>query len=240
MNLTTELDDSWSTGSFDKSALWTFYVSTNIIGSILNALLLIAIAGQWRRVTAADVFAGVLSSGCLLMSLPCAIQCLLDLAHGRNRFEYGDTACYLEAFFHVSAIIVQFLGIQFDAVTGYLKLMWDKTLSKRHALAAGGMIWITAEVGTATIGMISDHILMPAGAYCFYAFDSPVILYWFSPIMLTALTSVGAIYVRIFLHIRQYQVARKMARQVITSICDYNLPFIYFLLFSRRCIFSIS
>src|SRR5579864_4914713 len=97
----------WNIGTLDKQGIWTVYILFNALGVIGCLMLVVGIGGmRTRRRTSADVLVANLCLGCIWMSLTCGSQCLVSAVH--RYFWGGDWACSLEAFFHISAILVQF------------------------------------------------------------------------------------------------------------------------------------
>lgn len=207
-----EADDEWQKGSYNRSALWAFYSISNYIGA---ALCFVAIYGLTKilngypakqRHAVQVAYIGLLL-GCLLMSVPCATQCFLNLVRQRNRFEYGMTACKFEAYFHVIAIIDQFWSNLSIAV---IPLVSAYRISKgviregqtrvriSHAIAGVLLIWGMSILGTLVAAFWSRVELQETGAYCFPAFDSWIIRGWFSPSMIIALILQATAYIWIY------------------------------------------
>ena len=201
----TILPDPWNIGYIDiKPIFWFFYVIVNFSGALL-CLLDIYIIFRFKSKNSGEILNCGLLSGCALMSIPCAVQCLLDLAGQRNRFEYGNLACYLEAFFYVSSIMVQFFSICCIGIRNYIVVRYNKDISIFISKLIVCCIWIFAEIGTYFIGNLSFIYLMPAGNYCFYDFSSDVIVWWFIPNMLGALIIIITCYSRIVCLIRHHE-----------------------------------
>src|SRR4029078_3533787 len=109
----TNTTEEWQHGTIRHVPIWVFYSFVNYLGSVLCAILVWTILCSKRRSTdvgtrlhAADVFVIGLCLGCLAMSIPCATQCAINLAGGTEAFQYGQEACVIEAFAHVSAIML--------------------------------------------------------------------------------------------------------------------------------------
>jgi len=109
--------DQWSIGTEYKPAIWGYYIFFNYFGVFLCGTLMFSVFRNPRK-TSVDILIGALCSGCLWMSLTCGSQCLANLVH--NYFYGGDIACKLEAFFHVSAILVQFFSVAAISIRSYL------------------------------------------------------------------------------------------------------------------------
>lgn len=196
--------DPWTKGSpYSKRALWSTYAILNYAGSILCLLILWSFVNGRRKINAHDVFVGCLCLGCILMAWPCAIPCTLNLASGTLTFQYGDLACWFEAYFHVEAIEMQFLGVALIAGHSYFKVVWKwgTQLGIGAAVSVVFAVWILCASSTYLVGRASTYTLMPAGEYCFYAFDSPVIVYQFTPTMLLVLIAIVFFYARIFRYV---------------------------------------
>jgi hypothetical protein len=75
----------------------------------------------------------------------------------------GDTACAVEAFFHVVAIITQFGCLMLNSLRGYYAIHRQIIMSKTKALYSVIAIVSSSVIGTSSIGSISTNYLMPAG-----------------------------------------------------------------------------
>lgn len=190
--------DPWNIGDPTlKNFALGFYVIINYLGVIINTILIWSIA-RARDKSSRDIFIISLSSGCLMMSLPCATQCLFNWISTGQHYQYGSFACYMEAFFHVSAIMVQFLSIMMIAWNNYKLAVKNEIVPTHYAIAIMFVIWMTESLGTVITGTFSEAILMPAGAYCFFDFTSVIIVYWFCPTMLITLFLAAYYYICIF------------------------------------------
>lgn len=191
--------DPWNQGREEwKPGLWATYTTLNYLGSFLCLLVLRSLWVLRERTRPHDVFMACLLLGCLLMGLPCATQCFINRVNDENRFEFGWTACWWEAYFHLAAIQMQFFGVALVAGHHYFSVVWRKSLSVSWAILISLSVFVCCAGGTYAMGTISEVVLMPAGAYCFYTFTSPLIKFWFTPGMLLALVLVCFFYARIF------------------------------------------
>jgi hypothetical protein len=143
----TNMEFDWSGGQplHSKQSLWVIYSLLNVIGSILCSFLIIGIKllqpsssiGIHGRKdvntrTSADIFIASLCIGCILFSLPCVIQCVMNLSKGA--FAYGIIACDIQAFFHIAAILLQFLSIMVGGLRNYLAVVRNYVISERSAI----------------------------------------------------------------------------------------------------------
>ncbi len=76
-------------------------------------------------------------------------------------------ACDLEAFFHVSAIMLQFFSNMLIAWRSYHSVIQQKTLSPTTAFLMSLAAWLFSCIGTFITGRFSTIYLLPAGSYCF-------------------------------------------------------------------------
>lgn len=195
MNVT---DDPWEIGHrFSHRGMWAFYSISNYLGAVLNTVLIWGLMQQKRK-TSVDVFLVGHASGCAMMSVPCATQCAINWASGTNRFQRGWIACDIEAFAHVSAIMEQFFFITMIALRNYLSVVHRKTITVRTAWIITLSMWTIGTAVTYGFASVSDVVLMPAGAYCFYDFKSPLIYAWFAPVMVGGLIVTAFCFARIF------------------------------------------
>ncbi len=219
--------DLWFKGTISKDFLWGFFSVGNITGGLIGALVIYVILRSKDK-QSGEIFISCYLSGCVLMSLPCAMQCLINWIVATGGFVGGELACQIEAFAHVSAIMVQFFGVALIAIRCYLAIIHRIIITNRLAYIICAVAWIFGLAGTALVGLVSDIYLMPAGAFCFYQFSSPVIAYWFVPVMLLALIAVCYCYIRIFMankelenlnskaiDYRRQNVTKKLARSTI-------------------------
>jgi hypothetical protein len=190
--------DPWIKGTPElKSFALGFYTIVNFLGVLINSILIWSILRS-RDKTSRDIFIAGLSSGCLVMSGACATQCALNYSSSRHRYQYEGVACYFEAYFHVSAIIVQFMNIMMIAWSSYASVINRKSISTTVAAVWVIMIWMSEALGVAVLSRFSKVILMPDGAYCFFDFTSVVIVYWFTPVMLLTLSFIVYFYFKIY------------------------------------------
>lgn len=163
-------------GTLNKNGLWGFYSSTNLLGAIA-CFIPIYMIYQKRTKTAGDIFVCQLCIGCIMMSIPCGIQCAVNLFSFKGVFQGGKIACQLEGFFHVSAIWMQFVATGLIAWNFHNVILNRRIISLKKAFIISLTVFIFAEVSIAVLGHYSELLMMPSGAYCFYEFDSPVMLF---------------------------------------------------------------
>src|SRR5262245_47134705 len=109
----------WDKGSYHYM-FWSFYTILNYLGVILCGLVMAAILRLGKQGWKSnDIFVFFLCLGCFCMSAACATQCLLNAAKQDGNFAWGNTACQMEAFFHVSSIMLQFFSIMLVAINSY-------------------------------------------------------------------------------------------------------------------------
>ncbi len=184
---------------------WAIYVTLNYLGAILCTLALTALVSNAyfnvpnRRKSrhAMHVANGALLSGCWIMSVPCATQCLLDLIFDRNTTSFGEVACKLEAYFHIVAIITQFYSNALIAGVPLFTIVTMRDVRPVAMIQLVGLIWIGSTFLTLLSTIGTRMSVQPAGAYCFPDFDSNMIRLWFAPSMLIALAFQTACFVMI-------------------------------------------
>lgn len=185
-----------------------YYVAANFVGSWLCLLLVICLIRKKLK-TAADVFLLGLCLGCIFMSVTCGIQCLLNLIHD-GQFYGGDLACQLEATFHISSILVQFMSTACIGMAHYLVVVKNlKTLTAGKAMTIQTLIVLLSVSGTLLTGHYSTLNLM-GKLYCFYKFGDVAIAYWLTLVLGLALIVIVVVYVSIFrvFYITRQQVQR--------------------------------
>lgn len=165
------------------SALMTYTV-LNYLAVPLGIFRIVSIL-RLDKISVTNIFVLELMAGCLMMSIPCATICAMTY-HNNGYFGGGAIGCQAEAFAHVSAIIIQFQSIMMIGWSNWMSVHQQK-VKRSFACKIVALQVFVAELGTATFAYISQMYLMPVGAYCFYNFTSPVILLWFSPVMLVTL-----------------------------------------------------
>ncbi len=176
--------------------LWIVYVSINYLGMFMCMGLLWQLIRKESHAESNVLTVGLLI-GCSIMSCTCATQCLLNMISAR--YDLTNTiACEIEAYLHCCAIVMQFLSVLAIGYRGY------HYITHNGAKLPVSPIWIViANCGIAIvisliIGGISSANIVPSGAYCFYRFASPVIVYWFVPVMILALIAITIWQVLIF------------------------------------------
>jgi hypothetical protein len=230
-----------------------------------------------KTLTAGQIFISGLMFACSMMSITCGMQCFLNLIGGRQQFEWGSVACDIEAFAHVTNILLQFFSITAIATAHFLSIhdisvlcgtddraffsssmcrtcscvtrderQRQKNRGKRcryycctlrpsatmdmslgptvhgkrfkctPSIAKKCMVMmiVLCYLAIFITGRVSEIYLMPAGAYCFYKFDSPVILLFVTSFACAALLTIY-LYLRIYTYSKQTMknAERFMARQ---------------------------
>jgi len=163
--------DTWTIGSLHKDVIWGYYVSANYLGVGLCAMLMISTKRSSNGAPSAslDTLMGGLASACLWMSATCGSQCLVSLIY---KYFYGGTiACKLEAFFHISAILAQFLHVTAISGRAYLVVVKRYTMTVKQARGVVVAIWSLCIAITYGLSYVSPIYLMSAGTYCFFGFS---------------------------------------------------------------------
>jgi hypothetical protein len=209
MNATDSFNASWNIGHLHKHAFWTIYAVFNFVGLFLCTLLFISIVRSKTRNNTQIFVAGHLT-GCMYLGLSCGAQCILNAVYGY--FYGGATACWIEAFFHVSSIMVQFWTLVLIALNSYLHIVHNVSLRPFSALCLIGIVWFTCPLVTYALGRISPPYLLSAGLYCFYDFRSAAIAAWLVPGLGLAIVTQVVCYSRIVCY------AKHTAQQVLTAM----------------------
>ena len=196
--MSNNITDQWNIGPPDlKKIDLVFYVVINYLGVILNFILIRNILKASTK-TSREIFVIGLSSACLFLSASCATQCLFNYISPDYSYQFGDIGCFVEAYLHVSFIMVQFFSIVMISWSSYEAVIYRKGISLLRAIVCLVFIWLVSSIGTYIIGHYSDVILVPSGVYCFYDFDSPILYAWLTPIMLISLFLTVFFYFRVF------------------------------------------
>ncbi len=183
----------------EQHSLWLYYVLTNGVGVVLCALVMAIIYASPNK-KAIDVLIAGLCRNCFLMSLNCCIECMLSMIY--PGFLLNPTACWVEAYFHVSTIVSQFVSNGLIAYRYKLAFIdHKKEMSVRSAFALDYVALGLCFGITALIGNYSEWYLLPAMTFCFYSFSSPAIKYWFVPVLLIITVFTIYVYIRIYKHL---------------------------------------
>jgi hypothetical protein len=153
----------WTKGTLNKEAIWTYYVIANYSGVFLCAVLMYSVYRNPMK-TSTDILIGGLCSGCLLMSLTCGSQCLASLIY--RYFYGGNIACQMEAFFHISAILVQFFSVALIAVRSYYAVVKGVNMSLRTAMWLCAGVWALCVLVTYLLSLISPSQSLPPLPQC--------------------------------------------------------------------------
>lgn len=196
----TEEAINYDIGSLHKPAIWSVYIIFNFTGSALCVLLMRDIYKKKIKVSN-DVFIFGLCSGCTYMSLTCGFQCLISVINGM--FYGGDTACWLEAWYHVSAILVEFSCVTFLSLRAYFHVVYNRDVTVKVAVKVVVVTWVLCLVGTLCLGLVSPIYLVSNGTYCFYQFKSAAILWWLVLGLLIAIVTMTFSYTRIYIHMKR-------------------------------------
>ncbi|AYV86228.1 MAG: hypothetical protein Solumvirus2_35 [Solumvirus sp.] len=192
-------NNEWNIGTLNKTAIWSYYVAANYIGVVMCILLMITIYRNKKKLSV-DIFIMGLCSGCLWMSITCGSQCLASVIS--QYFFGGYINCQLEAFFHVSAILVQFFCVSLIAIRNYVNIVKRSEISLNTSILIVILIWIKCIIVTVALSKVSSIYLMTAGTYCFFGFSSPAIAYWLLPGLVLSVLTMTYCYGAIIHHVK--------------------------------------
>lgn len=200
-NTTLQNQNEWQ----EHTVFWGWYLVTHSFGFIL-CVALIWILLKTRRKTSADILISYLCLNCILFSVPWIILCTLRWQQGQKQGQRqgsndeNPTACWWESFAYLSAAIQQFYAIAFIAFRHYYTviLFHRKEISVRLS-ACVVVVWcVMCEFITYGCSAISTSVSTTSGEYCWFDWQSPVIVYWAVPSwVLTIIITMGC-YGRIF------------------------------------------
>jgi hypothetical protein len=219
MDLSPDNATNWHVGSLWKPGIWGCYITFNYVGSAYSLILMNSIRNMPSHLrTSNDIFVAGLCFGCLFFSLTCGSQCFANIVHGY--FYGGSIACWLEAWFHVSGILTQFICVTLMGIRNYLTVLRKYSITVRQAILAVGVVVTSCFAISFALATVSELYLVMNGTYCFYRFDSPAILMWLVPMLLLATLTVIFCYTRIYLHARLVMraTANLQARATTSSI----------------------
>jgi len=194
--------DVWNIGTLHKEGIWGYYVLSNYVGVFLCSILMYSVWKNPKR-NATDVIVCGLCSACLILSITCGTQCLVNVFH--KRFYGGELACQIEAIAHVSSILTQFFCVAALAIRSYLVVVRKYDLPPRLAAKITAFIWVFCTVMTGLFSLVSPIYLMSNGAYCFFAFGSFAIAGWLLPGLVLALGAMTYCYYQIWRKFRETQ-----------------------------------
>ncbi len=191
----------WNIGTLDKSGIFGYYISANILGVLLCTILMYSVYKNSKR-EVSDIFVAGIASGCQNMSLTCGLQCWANAIS--NEFVGGNTFCIIESIAHVSAIPTQFLSVTGMALVFYLFQVKNYKISHRKAFYIVVFIWCFCTFTTCLLSLVSRATLMSNGVYCFFEFSSPAIAYWMIPCLILALGTMIVTHILIIKHYTMY------------------------------------
>lgn len=192
--------DPWNIGTLHKDGIWAYYVASNYVGVFLCAVLMYSVQTNPKK-TSTDILIAGLCSGCLLMSITCGTQCLVNVVHGK--FYGGPTACQIEAIAHVSSILTQFFCVAGIALRSYLLVVRKYDLSVSTASKCTFAVWFLCCLLTGLFSLFSPIYLMSNGTYCFFGFSSFAIAGWLVPGLIIALGVMIFCYYKIWREFRR-------------------------------------
>jgi hypothetical protein len=200
-----QVDDyNWDEGTLYKPGLWATYTILNYLGAFLAIPVAIFI---FRKPDARRTFMLLYIFGIFGMAITCATQCFINWLSGTNEFQLGRFACQFEAHAHVSNIMIQFYGVALIGLHVYLKIVKEYEISLQTARIISVGVLIVAYGGTALLSLVSPIYLMPAGAYCFFKFSSPVMIMFDFVMVITTILLV-------FVHIATYRKIKQTSSNV--------------------------
>ena len=106
----------------------------------------------------------------------------------------------------MSAIVMQFCSTGLIAWNFHRSIVSNRPIAVENALKISLVTILVSDGGTAIMGHWSGIYLMPSGAYCFYQFDSPAMLFWADPILITTAVQMCICYYKIYKEIRMVEV----------------------------------
>lgn len=207
----------WDIGTENKLAIGVIYVLFNFTGVVANVCLLLYFKCKVRALTSYHIFLGSYSLACIVMSITCGIQCSLGLWNN-TVFYGGDTACGIEAYFHISSILAQFFSVTAMCMRNYIETCWPihYHVKNVHAYISCTIIWVICITVTLSLSTVSPIYLMSNGVYCFFDFSSPAISYWLVPSLAFCLVVMTLLYVHIF------KEAKKIFRAHAHSVASFD------------------
>jgi len=192
--------DPWNIGTLHKEGIWAYYVLSNYVGVFLCGVLMYSVSINPKK-TATDILIAGLCSGCLLMSITCGTQCLVNVIYGK--FYGGELACQIEAIAHVSSILTQFFCVAGIALRSYLLVVRKYDLPVKVACWCTVTIWSLCCLLTGLFSLFSPIYLMSNGTYCFFGFSSFAIAGWLVPGLIIALGVMTFCYYKIWCEFRR-------------------------------------
>jgi len=162
-----------------KMGLWSTYVVVNFIGCSLCLLLIYSVVRLPSR-SSSDVLVAGLCFACFFMSATCGIQCSFNLSRGH--FAFGYPACFLEAVFHLTAILVMFFNLALLAFDSWRTVVHGKSFGVGRTLLILAAIWVFVIAGLLLSSMASPIYMADSGVFCFFAFDSPLMWAFVFPV----------------------------------------------------------
>jgi hypothetical protein len=216
-----------------ETVIGSVYVIFNFSGVVANLGLLWYFKYRVHPLNSHHIFLGNYALGCIILSITCGMQCLLGLTNG-SEFYGGEIACGVEAYFHISSILVQFFSVTMMCVRNYLETIHGKHIRNYQAYIICVVIWGACIGVTLGLATISPVYLMSNGVYCFFDFSSPAIAYWLLPSLIISILVMTALYTRIFL------VARKIFKSHAQSVASFDASAEYAARLARRSFSTVA
>lgn len=212
-NVTTDLLYSRS----HNVPIYFTYFLIALIGSLLCLYVTITILRN-RKDIHKEIFVVMLAIGCLILTLPCGLQCLMDSFKTPSEFEKKDSTCDGESMSHLISITLQFSSITMIAIKSYLNIVNEKRLTGNKLYLIIIFVILTSIIGSIYFGSISETAVMPSGTWCFYKFSSKAIYIWFLGNIIITLLAILICYIKIFLVLKR---ANKRVHAYVSN--DQNL-----------------
>lgn len=177
----------WQTG------VWIFYLVSNVMGTILSALVLLSVNKNADR-TAGDVFVAGMAGGSVVLALTCSAQCIANLT--------GDgVACRGQALVYVGAMVTDFFCMTAISLSTHIQVVRKLEITTQTALRVVGAIWFICFCSSAVPGMNAPLLTDTA---CFFAFDSVPIIAWLIPSVFACLCVMTACHVSVLVHLMRH------------------------------------
>ncbi|AYV80515.1 MAG: hypothetical protein Harvfovirus2_45 [Harvfovirus sp.] len=195
-NVTHGWSDDDDDGVTYKGSIWGLYIGINLLGTLLCSMIIISAARQ-KQILQNDIFVIGLCVGCIIMSAPCLIECIVNISSDTYD-EAGDQTCNIESMFHLIAMITQFCFTSLIAIKSFFLIAYGNNISTKTMKSIIAVTLGIGILGSIIFGVFSETTVMASGTWCFYKFSSLAVIAWFTPCVIITGLSIIISYVKIF------------------------------------------
>jgi hypothetical protein len=132
-----------------------------------------------------------LALACITASFTFGVECIIGNLT-------TSSACQTYTLFYASSILTQVYSVMAIAIGHFVQVQFLIRIHNRTAYFICALVWIVPAIVTSSVSIFSAMYSMGGGVYCFFQFDSIVMVSWIAPSLLISFLVALACYIRVF------------------------------------------